>query len=167
MGWDLAPICVPGSQKNILVQPRGEMSGELEDWFCSKFRRGLGCALCGFCWVPKLGMCWCFSSLISLRVGKLLPSQVPEGSVTDARFIHTLSLAGASDPSWFSVVSESLGESLHPQSQGGSVAEAWQDLAEHSSWELLPSLPGPCQAVRSCRENHTHLSPSQRKGFGG
>ena len=28
-----APICVPGSPKNVLVQPRGEMQGEPENWF--------------------------------------------------------------------------------------------------------------------------------------
>ena len=28
-----APICVPGSQKNVLVQPKGEMLGEPENWF--------------------------------------------------------------------------------------------------------------------------------------
>lgn len=37
---------------------------------CSKFRRGLGCALCGFRLVPKLGACWCFSSLVSPRGGE-------------------------------------------------------------------------------------------------
>ena len=28
-----APICVVGSWKNVLVQPRGEMLGEPENWF--------------------------------------------------------------------------------------------------------------------------------------
>lgn len=73
------------AQKNALVSLEERCGSSRRTGLaeCSKFRRGLGCALCGFDWCPSSERVGVFLFRFPHRGrGKLPPSQVPEGSGT-------------------------------------------------------------------------------------
>lgn len=109
--------------------------------------------LAGDFWlVPKPGVCWCFSSLVSLRGGEAAPLSGSWG-LRHRRQVYKYPLPSRSpDPSWLAVISGFLLEPLHLQPQGGSAAEARRGearSAELSFQGLFPSSLRHCQAVKS------------------
>ena len=133
-----------------------------------------------FDWSPSSERVGVFPLWFPRGVGKLLPSQVPEGSVPGARFINTLfpSLAvltqlivsnlrvsrRASALRFTRVIIKGGGS---PPTPGGSAAEVWHDPAGCSFQEPLSSSLWPCQTSKVIWGNHTFFSCSQIKGFGG